>query len=140
MKLNNDCARKILLEIENIAYGETMTIEKLQTRIPEFSIDEVLAIVTTFNKSHHLRLVDKASYDEGDIYRDNKIKCLTERGYKTLDLIRDDEVWKQIKEAVPNFNELSIYTIINIADKIMNVKYNELFDLPKHLLVDNSRY
>jgi len=140
MKLNNDCARKILLEIENIAYGETMTIEKLQTRIPEFSIDEVLAIVTTFNKSHHLRLVDKASYDEGDIYRDNKIKCLTERGYKILDLIRDDEVWKQIKETVPNFNELSIYTIINIADKIMNVKYNELFDLPKHLLVDNSRY
>lgn len=140
MKLNNECARKILLEIEKIAYDETLTIEKLQNKISEFSIDEVLSIVTSFNRSHHLRLVDKASYDDGDIYRDNKIKCLTERGYKTLDLIRDDEVWKQIKETIPNFDDLSIYTIINIADKIMNVKYNELFNLPKDLLVDNSRY
>ena len=51
------------------------------------------------------------------MFRDNKIKCLTEKGYKTLDLIRDDELWNNMKEKIDNFNEISIYTIIDIAKK-----------------------
>ena len=140
MKTNNECARKILFEVEKIPYGETLTVAKLQEKIEEFSIEDVLGIVTLFNKEHYLTVLDKASYDDNDVLRDHKIKCLTEKGYKTLDLIRDDEVWNLIKSKIKNFDELSIYTIFDIANKIMNVKYNSLFDLPKDLLIQNTRW
>ena len=140
MKTNNECARKILFEVEKIPYGETLTVAKLQEKIEEFSIEDVLGIATLFNKEHYLTVLDKASYDDNDVLRDHKIKCLTEKGYKTLDLIRDDEVWNLIKSKIKNFDELSIYTIFDIANKIINVKYNSLFDLPKDLLIQNTRW
>ena len=87
MKIYNDCARKILIEVEKIPYGETISVAKLHEKISEFTIEEVLTIVTLFNREHYLTVMDKNSYDENDVLRDHKIKCLTERGYKTLDLI-----------------------------------------------------
>lgn len=140
MKINNECARKILFEVENIPYGETITVAKLQEKMSEFSIEDVLAIVTLFNKEHYLTVLDKVSYDDNDVLRDHKIKCLTEKGYKCLDLIRNDEDWNQIKSKINNFDEISIYTIFDIANKIMNVKHNSLFDLPNNLLVQNNRW
>lgn len=140
MKINNECARKILFEIESIPYGETITVAKLQERISEFSIEDVLAIVTLFNKEHYLTVLDKVSYDDNDVLRDHKIKGLTEKGYKSLDLIRNDEDWNQIKSKINNFDEISIYTIFDIANKIMNVKHNSLFDLPNNLLIPNNRW
>lgn len=140
MKINNECARKILFEVEKIPYGETLTVAKLQEKISEFSIEDVLNIVSLFNKEHYLTVLDKVSYDDNDVLRDNKIKCLTEKGYKTLDLIRNDEIWNSIKTKIDSFDELSIYTIFVIANKIVNVKQNELFDLPKDLLIENSRW
>ena len=140
MKINNDCARKILLEIERIPYGETLTVAKLQEKISDSSIEDVLTIVTLFNREHYLIVLDKVSYDDNDVFRDHKIKCLTEKGYKTLDLIRNDETWNLIKEKINNFEDLSIYTIFDIANKIHNVKHNELFDLPKDLISQHSRW
>ena len=137
MKINNDCARKILFEVEKIPYGETLTVAKLQEKIPDFSIEDVLSIITLFNREHYLTVLDKVSYDDNDVLRDHKIKCLTEKGYKALDLVRDDDLWNQIKEKVTNFDKLSIYTIFTIASKIMNVKHNELFDLPNDLLIND---
>lgn len=140
MKINIECARKILFEIERIPFGETLTVVKLQEKISEFSIEDVLNIITLFNKDHYLTVLDKVSYDDNDVLRDNKIKGLTEKGYKNLDLIRNDEVWNQIKTKTNNFDELSIYTVFDIANKIMNVKYNELFNLPEDLLISNNRW
>ena len=140
LKTNNECARKILFEVEKIPYGETLTVAKLQEKASEFSIEDVLRIVTLFNKEHYLTVLDKVSYDDNDVLRDHKIKCLTEKGYKTLDLIRNDEIWNLIKSKIDNFDELSIFTIFDIANKIMNVKHNNLFDLPKDLLIQNNRW
>ena len=96
--------------------------------------------VTLFNREHYLTVLNKASYDDNDVFRDNKIKGLTERGYKTLDLIRNDDVWNFIMERINNFDELSIFTIFNLANKIINVKHNELLDLPKEFFIDNARW
>ncbi len=140
MTINKECARKILLEVEQIPFGNTITIEQLHEKLPEYKIEDVLNIVTLFNKDHYLTLSDKAPYDDSNVFRDNKISCLTEKGYKTLDLIRDDNIWNLIKEKAPNYNELSFYTIFDIANKIVNVKINELFDLPKDLFTNNNRW
>ncbi len=140
MKINHNCARKILLEVKNIPNGETLTVAKLQEKISEFSIEDVVSIITLFNRERYLIVLDKVSYDDNDVFRDNKIKCLTEKGYKTLDLIRNDDLWNLMEEKINNFDELSIFTIFNIANKIINVRHNELFDLPKDLLIENTRW
>jgi len=140
MKINNNCARKILLEVENIPCGESLTVQKLYEKIKDFTIEDVISIVTIFNREHYLNVLDKVSYDDNDVFRDHKIKGLTDRGFKSLDLIRSDEIWNLMKEKIENFDELSIFTIFNIANKINNVKYNELFNLPKEMLIDNSRW
>lgn len=140
MKINNNCARKILLEVEKIPNGETLTVAKLQERIPEFAIEDVLSIITLFNKEHYLTVLDKVSYDDNDVFREHKIKGLTEKGYKTLDLIRADDIWNLMKEKINNFDELSVFTIFNIANKIINVRHNELFELPKDMLIENTRW
>lgn len=140
IKINNDCARKILIEVEKIPYGETISVAKLHEKISDFKIEEVLAIVTLFNREHYLTIIDKNSYDENDVLRDHKIKCLTERGYKTLDLIRDDKLWNEIKTKVDKFNEISIYTIFDIANKILSYKYNQIFNLPDNMSVSSIRW
>lgn len=43
-------------------------------------------------------------------------------------------------EKINNFDELSIFTIFNISTKIINVRHNELFDLPKDLFIENTRW
>ena len=43
-------------------------------------------------------------------------------------------------ERINNFDELSIFTIFNLANKIINVKHNELLDLPKEFFIDNARW
>ena len=140
MKINNECARKILFEVEKIPYGETLTVAKLQEKIVDYSDEDVLTIVTLFNKERYLCVLDKASYDDNDVFKEHKIKCLTEKGYKTLDSIRSDEIWNLIKEKVNDFEELSIYTIFDIANRIINVKHNKLLDLPINLIFQPNRW
>ena len=50
MLINNDCARKVLLEVENIPYGETITVVKLQEALINFSIEDILSIVTLLKR------------------------------------------------------------------------------------------
>ncbi len=140
MKINNECARKVLIEVENISYGETLSVAKLQERLSEYSIETVLDIVTIFNRERYLNIVDKLSYDNTDVLRDHKIKCLTEKGYKTLDLIRNDDVWNLLKEKLKNFENISIFSLFDMANKIINVQNNKLFNLPEDMFLDNIRW
>ena len=140
MKINNNCARKILKEIEKIEFGEKLPVEKLHEKLKEYSIEDVLNIVTILYKENYLIIIDKLPYDDNDVLKDHRIKGLTDKGYKTLDLIRDDEIWNKMKEKLPNFDEVSIFTIFDIANKIKNVEINNLFDLPKDLFIQNNRW
>ena len=137
MKVNNKCVRKVLMEIEKIPFGETLTVAKLQEIIPEYSIEEVMGTVTVLNREHYVTVLDKMSYDDNDVLRDHKIKNLTEKGYKNLDLIRDDETWKLLQDMIPNFDEISIFLIFDIANKIVNYRHNKLFNLPDDMLNQN---
>lgn len=140
MKTNNKCARAVLLETEKIPFGETITVCKLQEKISEYSIEDVMHVITLFNREHYLIVQDKLSYDDNEVLRDHKIKGLTERGYKALDLIRDEKIWEEICSKVPNVDELSIYTLLEIANKINSVNYNRIFGLPEELTLSVLRW
>ena len=85
-------------------------------------------------------VIGRPGYDDEDLFRDNKIKCLTERGIRNLDLIRDDDTWNFLKEKLPNFNDLSVFTIMIICNQMMNKKVNKVVGLEDNCIVDFYRW
>ena len=140
MKVNSECAKKVLLKIEELPFGEVITVNKLQEMISEYNIEEIITMVTMLNRERYITIFDKAGYDDTDVFRDNRIKCLTEKGYRALDIIRDDKIWNLMKEKLFNFNDLSFFTIITIASKIINDEHNKLFNLDSNSFIDYSRW
>ena len=140
MKINNECARKVLIEIEKIPYGQIMTVGELCDKLNEFKQEDIIHITSLWNRERYIALVDRMGYDDNDLFRDNRIKGLSDRGYKILDLLRDDEIWNLMKNKLKDFNDLSIYSIISIANKIVNARHNDIFGLPENNLIDYYRW
>ena len=140
MKTNNECIRDILKQIELIPCGETITVNKLAEIMNDYSIEDVISMVTLLNREHYIIIVDKSGYNDSDVFRENKIKCLTERGYRTLDVIKDDRIWNLIKEKLDNFDDLSIFMIVSLASKIINDEHNNMFNLKSNSFVDYARW
>jgi hypothetical protein len=140
MRINNECTRDVLKRIEEIPFGETLTVAKLQEDLNKYTIEDIIFTVTFLNRERYIMVVGRPGYDDDDLFRDNKIKCLTERGFRNLDLIRDDNTWNLLKEKIPNFNEISIYTIMVIGNQIMNNKINEALGLPNSYSTDFFRW
>lgn len=140
MKMNSKCARAVLLQTEKIPFGETITVAKLHESIPEYAIEDVLHVVTLLNREHYLTVIDKASYDDNEVFRDHKVKGLTERGYRVLDMVRDEELWGEILTKLPNAEELSFYTLLDIASRINCAKQNKIFGLPEDFPLQQIRW
>ena len=139
MKINNDCARDVLIEVSKIPYGEDITIMKLSENLKQYALEDVLIVVNLFNKTSYLTILNKASYDDNDVFKEHHIKGLTERGYRNLDLIKSIETWNLLKSKLPDFSDLSIFTILEIAYKIQEVNVNKIFNLPQEFLVNGYR-
>lgn len=140
MKTNNDCIREILRKIELIPCGEVITVSELAEELPEFNIEEVISMITLLNREHYIIIVDKYGYNDSDIFRENKIKGLTERGYRNLDVIREDRVWNLMKEKLDNFENLSFFMIAALASKIVNDEHNKIFNIESKSFVEYSRW
>ena len=140
MKFNNDCVRDILINVEKIPYGETITIEKLCEVLSKYSSEEVLSMVSILNREHYIFIMDKGGYNDFDIFRENKIRCLTERGYRVLDTIREDRIWNLMKEKIANFNDLSFFMISSIATKIINNEHNKALGISDSSVIDYARW
>jgi len=140
MKTNNECIREILKKVELISYDETLPISKLAEMLPEFSIEDILSMVSLLNREHFLLIVDKLGYNDSDVFRENKIKCLTERGYRALDVIREDRIWNLMKEKLPDFDNLSFFIVSTVASKIVNDEHNKLFNIDSKSYIDYARW
>ena len=140
MRISSECGRKIFFEVEKIPQGEYITVENLYNQIGEYPLEEVIALVSMLSRERYIVMIDRAGYDENDLVRDNKIKGLSERGYRTLDLLRDEDVWNLMKEKTNNFNNISFFTTLYLANKIVNVKQNKMFNLPDNLFDNYTRW
>ena len=139
MKTNNELIRELLKKAELIPNGESISITKLEEEMPEYA-DDILAMITLLNREHFIMIVDRPGYNDAEIFRENKLKGLTERGYRCLDVIREDEVWNLMKEKLINFNDLSFFIITHIASRIVEDKHNKLFNLNSDTVIDFTRW
>ncbi len=139
MIANSKCCRDILLEIEKIPYNEYMTVGDMQKKL-NYPLEDFLEAITCLQRDRCVLFADKQQYDDGEIFKDNKLKSLSYKGIKYLDVIRDEDVWNEIFTKLPNAEKLSFFAIISIATRIDIARTNRLFDIPENLVDDVYRW
>ncbi|EOA2468278.1 DUF2513 domain-containing protein [Listeria monocytogenes] len=121
LKLNNECIRDLMLEIEsrqNILF-ENFSYEQLQK-------------FDSFSKHEHdqffycLYRLREANYiDFNDQIINSKIHSIfvsniTWSGHQFLDNIRDDEVWRKTKKSASRFSSVSVSFLSTIASSVLS--------------------
>ncbi|GAA0434636.1 DUF2513 domain-containing protein [Virgibacillus salarius] len=119
MKLNQDCVRSILLELEEqLTLNETLVLQDLK----DFE---------TFNKFGYqtsvyaLLKLKEADFIDGQVLRSDEeiidigIISITWSGHLFLDNIRDKVVWTKAKDSVKSLSSVSLSILSNVATSIV---------------------
>lgn len=113
MRLNSDCIRDTLLAIEKYQnYNDWLEFSYLKStkELTQYPPEE---IEYTLNALRNGNLIDIVYDYSHEIY----IKEITWDGYKFLDSVRSQKVWRKIKEAITAVGSASLPKLIEIAFK-----------------------
>ena len=117
MRLDMDCVREVLLEIEKMPFNGYITIDQLCSALPEMEPDNVYYSA--------LKLIE-AGYLSGDILPKMKsylpgikgIYDITFQGHEFLNEIREPERWTKVKTISKRIGSSSLQAIWNIAQQL----------------------
>lgn len=115
MKLNNDCIRDILLFIES-----NTDFEK-----PFINSDALITNLQSYDKNtiyYHIKMISQAELVDKVTFADNRpflVYNLSWEGHQYLDNIRDDKVWKLLKEKTNQLSSVSLKILISLAPKLI---------------------
>lgn len=116
MRLNHDCIRDILLYIEeNTTYSNFSVIaddlmEYLNSKYDAETINYHIRQI------HQAKLVDDVNYPEG---LPHEISSLSWQGHEYIDNIRDNKVWKKLKDTSKNLASVSLPVLIKMAPDVI---------------------
>lgn len=116
MKLNPDCIRDVLLQIESAPYQENIYPNQLYEALSDYSHDEI---------DYTILKMDEAGFISADIqkYLDNSvdivIRDITYNGHQFLANIRSNNIWNNVKEVSKKVGSNSLSTISQIATGII---------------------
>lgn len=107
MKLDFDCVREVLLVLEEISVMQDnhmfkpLTVNDFMVKISDYSENEVLYTLQKLLEADYINAV--YNYDTDLPFNKTRffIQDLTYSGHEYLNTIRDNTVWKQIKEKTP---------------------------------------
>ena len=123
MKLNYDCLRMVLTEIENfqsidenLKYQD-MTLDDMIKAIPDFSKNDI-AYVTLKAKEAGLIHANIMNAD-GRIYA-CIYTSLTYDGHQFLDNVRNDNIWAKTKSIAKEIGCTSLKSLISISEKVIS--------------------
>lgn len=132
MKLNPDCIRDVMLEIEkrhkvtiddeNNAVFEMLWVDELYKALPKHSKEDVFYTLYNLDQAGYVSI----STDEGD---DAITMCvvnyMTYSGHEFLEKIRDSKAWKHIKGAGSAVGNFSLSLINQVANGVATAFINE---------------
>lgn len=121
MKLNHDCIRQVLLDIENNLCLDQKHFLKViaADTVNTYGIDNVLYSILQLNDAGYIdtriTAIKAVKSEDSLVY----IKKITWEGHKFLDNIRDSNVWSKTKKILTHFESVSITLISNIASQVI---------------------
>jgi len=119
MKRNLDVIREIMIYCEKTLKPGSLLIAK---NIPKSLYEEIDPSMTEVEFMEHLNLLNESGLIEGKgmkvgggIFVEYMIQRITSSGYDFLDALRNDSVWKAVKEKGNAVGGIALNTMIDFA-------------------------
>lgn len=127
MKLNPDCMRDVLIEIEKAEYEEPLYLQRFYDALLKYSEDEINYSIVKLEEAGFIKAVIKShvGYD----YSIHRIDDITYRGHQFLADIRSDNIWNNVKEVSKKVGSNSIQAISQIATSVITAIINQQLGL-----------
>ena len=116
MRLNADCMRAILLEIEKQPLNSSLRLSELKNAISDFESDEVEYAVLKLDEADFINATI-AHYDNG--YYISSIDSITYNGHQFLETIRDNKVWSKTKTICGKIGSFAVDVITKVSSEVI---------------------
>jgi len=119
MKLNHDCVRSVLLDIEEKhKMGIFLTMEDFieDSHSSKFSKEDITYSIFKLDEAKFTNTT--LTWNSGEIVYFST-GSLTWEGHKFLDNIRDNGVWKDTKGVLSKFSSTSISIVSDVASSVI---------------------
>ena len=125
MKLDPDCIRAVLLELEPVPYGEDAYVERIAENLEKYSENEVMYTCLKLNEAGFIKAVVR-NYPSDGYDRVIKICDITYAGHQFLETVRSPKSWKIIKSGCESIGNFALKTISSIAEGVATAAINQL--------------
>lgn len=116
MKLNVECMRDVLMELEQASYNESVRIQYLHEKLSEYSQDEIDYTIIKLEEAGFVDAVI-ANYNNGKIVL--VIDDITYAGHQFLANIQETKIWEKVKKTAADVGSFSVNTLSQIASAVV---------------------
>lgn len=118
MKLDVDCVRAVLFELEKLPFNSETNILRMHNSIPGFSQDEIEYACLKLHEADFVEL--STVHTLGNcVPRVCSITGLTFKGHEFLEQIREPSRWEKVKEVAKNVGSYSLPILSDIAKELL---------------------
>lgn len=122
MKLDHNCVRSILLELEEtLTLNDVLSLHQMKNfkTFEKFGHETSVYTLTKLIEAEFL----KGSVPVGDNeIIDVLVGSITWEGHQFLDNIRDNDVWSKTKDSVKSLSSVSLSVLSSVATSVINKK------------------
>lgn len=117
MKLNVDCVRDVLLQMEKAEYGEPIYPKRIYETLPRYSEDDINYSIVKMNEAGFI----KASINShiGYDYTIVRLDDITYQGHQFLANVRENKVWTATKSVMGKIGATSLQAATQIATSVV---------------------
>lgn len=118
MKLDPNCVRDILLEIEKLDFSETTNPDKLHNVLPDYSVEQLTYTCLKLNEGEFLTIypIELGEYVQPGI---KYVIGLTYKGHEFLEKVRPKPAWDKILSASKSVGSFSLEVISKVAVSVL---------------------
>lgn len=122
MRLNHDCIRDLLLELEDkINLDNPLLLGELRNLETYSLYGEDTTFYTVFKLKEAGFINASWQYASDSLYW-LSVSSITWEGHQFLDNIRENEVWKETKNKIKGFSSVSITILAGVAQEYLKKK------------------
>ncbi|OCS82270.1 DUF2513 domain-containing protein [Caryophanon tenue] len=129
MRLNHDCVRDFLLEIEDkLGLDEQLFLHQIEELdcVNTYGRDTVIYSILKLKEANYINA--SVTYADDEIYH-LAVSSITFDGHSFLDNIRDNTVWRKTKEITSSVSSASIGIVANTAYTVLTSYIQSKLDL-----------
>lgn len=118
MVLDHDCVREILLAVEQCPFNQTLNVEKLADKLPDFDEETIQYACLKMGEGNLLNM-DVLPPNMSYIPEVGRIYSMTYEGHEFLDTIREKTVWDKVMATLKTGGGSSLKLLGEVAKEVI---------------------